>query len=586
MNVHHFFSGYEWMTTDPKLRISADLLVSLANMWMILLLQLTYSFQSSLGAEHETLCISDACFTLHHNELSFEKAQQDCEVNGGNLMTLRNRNEESKLLELIRTHGGKRLKIWIGLKRNKVECMLDIKTLKGFKWVSGEEDSQYSNWKKEPTSTCLERCVKADYTSSDPDQLKWTEAACKTSAVYACKFPFTGMCNPLSLLGSEKVEYVAPFSSEPLKSKIQLLPKGTFAVIYCGKQELGYSVCNDVNNTYNWSDPGPFCQLEKQSCGVSNGGCEHLCRQEADAARCLCKEGYELEEDGFSCRLMDLCGPDSCEHRCVMGESGINCGCPSGFELSENKYNCSDVDECRSEVCQDRVCVNTAGSYRCVCQDGYEMVDGECQGADECARSGCEYGCRNNNGSVSCSCGEGFVLSQDGHSCVEVNSCASSPCLSEFTCISTVGSFVCTHQMKTNGSNETAHVSNPAASSDETQDFPESLTRATVELQHQSPRTDAPQVDLSNVTDHDHSNPSLATNQTKSSNSKLIICILGSVIPLLLLLTLTLVIILFRCSRTKREVKKKTTADGYCWVSSGLDPRLEKLYESILTDDL
>ncbi|XP_037550782.1 complement component C1q receptor [Nematolebias whitei] len=557
-------------------------------MLMILLLQLIYSFQSLLGAEHETLCTSDACFTLHHEELNFEKAQQNCQDNGGNLMTLRDQNEESKLLELVKTHHSKRLKIWIGLKRNKKECMLADKTLKGFKWISGEEDSQYSNWKKEPTSTCVERCVKVDYTSSDPNQLQWTEAACKTSAFYACKFSFRGMCNPLSLLGTENIEYVAPFSIEPLKSTIQLLPKGTFAVIFCGKQELGYSVCNDVNNTYNWSEPGPFCQLEKLNCGINNGGCEHLCLQEADDARCFCKEGFELEEDMFSCRLMDLCGPNSCEHQCVMGESGINCRCPSGFELSENQYNCSDIDECQSEICQDHVCVNTDGSYRCVCKDGYEMVDGECRDDDECASSGCEYDCWNNNGSVSCFCSEGFVLSQDGHSCEEVNNCVSNPCLSEFTCISTVGSFMCINQMKTNVSTETAHVSTPAAPSfEETQDnFPESLTRATVELQHQSPHTDAPHVDLVNVTDHDYSNQSLATNQTKSGNSKVIICILGSVIPVLLLLTLTLVIILFRCSRTKKEVKKKTTADGYCWVSSGLDPRLEKLYESILTDDL
>uniref|UniRef100_A0A3Q3ACP7 Complement component C1q receptor-like n=1 Tax=Kryptolebias marmoratus TaxID=37003 RepID=A0A3Q3ACP7_KRYMA len=471
-------------------------------MLLILLLQLIYNFQSSLGAEHETLCTSDACITLHNKELSFDEAQRDCVDNGGNLITLRDKNEESKLLELIKTHHSKRLKIWIGLKRNKKDCMIAVTPLKGFQWISGEEDSQYSNWKKDPASTCLERCVKVNYTSSDPDQLKWTDAACKHPAFYACKFSFKGMCKPLSLQGTENVVYTVPFSK----------------------------------------------------------------------------------------KATDLCGPDSCEHLCVTGESGINCRCLKGFGLSENQRNCSDIDECQSEVCQDRVCVNTVGSFLCVCKEGYDMIDGECRDADECARSGCEYSCLNNNGSLSCYCSEGFILSQDGHSCVDVNECVSSPCLSELTCINTVGSFKCTHQQKTDGSTETSLVSiTPAAPSDEeTQDnFPESLTRTTVELQHQSPHTDTPEPYLHNITNQDHSNRSLATNQTLSRNSRVIICVLGSVIPLLLLVTLTLFIIIFRCSRTKKEVKKKkSTADGYCWVSSGLDPRLEKLYESILTDDL
>lgn len=556
---------------------------------MILLLRLIYSFQSSSGSKHETLCTSDACFTLHHEELNFEEAQQDCDDNGGNLMSLRDKSEESKLLELIRTHHSKRFKVWIGLKRNKKECMLPDETLKGFKWISGEEDSQYSNWKKDPSATCLERCVRVDYTAADPDQLKWIETACKSKALYACKFSFRGMCKPLSLLGTGNVIYTPPFSMEPLKSEIKLLPIGTFADIFCDKSKPVYSVCRNINNTYNWTVPGPFCQLEKQNCGLNNGGCEHWCHQSADAVRCFCKEGFELEDDGFSCRTKDLCGPDSCEHQCSTWGSGIICSCRNGFRLSENQRNCSDIDECQSEACRDRMCVNMPGSYTCVCKDGFDMIDGDCREADECARSGCDYGCSNDNGSVSCYCSEGFILSQDGHSCVDVNLCASNPCLSDFTCINTVGSFVCTHQPKTEEFTKTpTHVSvTPVAPSDvETQNFTESLTRITVKLQHLSPHTDAPQPELTDVTDRDQSNPTTATNKTESGNFKLLICILGSVIPLFLLVTLTLFIIIFRCSRTKKEVKKKTTVDGYCWVSPGLDPRLEKLYESILTDDL
>lgn len=135
---------------------------------------------------------------------------------------------------------------------------------------------------------------------------------------------------------------------------------------------------------------------------------------------------------------------------------------------------------------------------------------------------------------------------------------------------------------------ETSAASSDDLAEEETQEnVTESLTRTTVELQHQSPHTDAPLPDLVNVTHNDQQrNVSLVTGFAKTVNSKVIICILGSVIPLLLLVALTLSIAIFRCSRSKKEAKKNTSTDGYCWVSSGLDPRLEKLYESILTDDL
>ncbi|XP_060939077.1 complement component C1q receptor [Limanda limanda] len=564
-------------------------------MLWIFLLQLTNSVRGSSGADHETLCRSNTCFTIHMDEVSFAMAQENCVNNGGNLMTIRDTEEENVLRSLLSQIKGQRqdkvLQFWIGLKLKRGKCVLADKTLRGFMWASGEDDSQYSNWGEEPVSTCTERCVRVSYTLGQ-NQLKWTAGACKSLTFYACKFYFKGMCKPLTLMGSGELNYTVPFSERPERSDLKSFPHGTYASIICSDQQLHYSVCKGSR----WTDPGPFCKTGEQHCAINNGGCKDSCHQDGGEVKCFCKEGYDLDEDGLSCRIKDLCRVATCEHQCVMEETGYSCKCPHGFKLDENQRNCFDIDECQSQACGDNLCVNTLGSYTCECKDGYEKVDGECIDVDECIQSRCEHGCLNNIGSFSCYCNQGFTLSQDGHSCVDINECNSSPC--HYMCINTAGSFSCScpggFHLETDGSacapdgSETSAAPPDDPADEEThENFTRSLTRTTVELQHQSPHTDSPLPDLVNVTHSgQQSNVSLPASWVKTVNSRLIVCVLGSVIPLLVIVTVILAIAIFRCSRSKKEAKNKTTTDGYCWVSSGLDPRLEKLYESISTDDL
>lgn len=569
-------------------------------MLWIFLLQIINSIEGIAGADHGTLCTSNACLTLHMSKVNFTTASSSCVDNGGRLMTIKDREEEDVLLSLLsqthRQHQERALKFWIGLKLNSGNCSLADRTLRGFKWISGEEDSHYSNWGKEPDPTCTEdRCVRAHYTPGQ-NQLKWTAGGCKQSTFYVCKFNFQGMCRPLVFLGPGQITYMVPFSQNPQSNNMKSYPFGTYATVECSDKQIHFAVCKLIDNIFEWSESGPFCNTGKQNCSINKGGCEHLCHQDGDEVKCVCREGYDLDKDGHSCRIKDLCHLDTCEHRCVMTESGLSCRCWDGFKLEENQRNCSDIDECQSQACGDNLCINTHGSYTCLCKDGYEMIHGKCRDVDECTQSRCEQNCVNNVGSFSCYCDEGFILSNDGQSCMDINECVSNPC--QFTCTNTPGSFTCTCQqgfhLETDGSTcapdmtETAATSPDDQAEEETQEnFTESLTRTTVELQHQSPHTDPPPPDLVNVTHGDHrSNASSTTSFVKTGNSRVIICVLGSVIPLLVLIAVTLAIAMYRCSRSKKEAKKNTTTDGYCWVSSGLDPRLEKLYESILTDDL
>ncbi|KAM4540256.1 thrombomodulin [Fundulus diaphanus] len=545
-----------------------DLLLVMGAMVLMVLLALVGGLQGSSGAQQEMLCTPNACFMLHMEPVRFYKAQNRCEDDGGYLVTLRGSDEEEDLRSLLslieKQQREPALRLWIGLKLSRGDCVRPDRTLRGFRWLSGGEDSQFSNWKREPVSTCTEeRCVTVDYSFSGQEQLRWTPAGCRMKASFVCKFYFQGMCESLTLLGPGKIIYEAIFSKHPLKSELELLPFGTRARIFCGAQELATSLCLLKDGAYSWTGPGPFCKPESRSCERSNGGCEHECRQEGEAVQCSCREGYELDEDGFSCRLEDLCRPGACQHRCVMEETGFSCKCPSGFELNENQRDCSDIDECRGQACEDHGCINTDGGYRCDCRPGYQLSHGECRDVDECEMSPCEHRCTNNMGSFSCFCNEGFDLSGDGRSCFS------------------------TELLETQGTVTAAPPQDgfPSPDDSEASGLLEGLSRTTVGLQDLPPQTDAPPSGLVNATDGEqHANRSAVL--AAAARSRVLICVLGSVVPLLALVALTLFIAIFRCSRAKKQEKKKSTADGYCWVSSGLDPRLEKLYESILTDDL
>uniref|UniRef100_A0A3Q2DZR2 Complement component C1q receptor-like n=1 Tax=Cyprinodon variegatus TaxID=28743 RepID=A0A3Q2DZR2_CYPVA len=249
--------------------------------------------------KEEMLCTPKACLILHMKNVSFHAAQNRCRHDGGYLVTVRDRNEEMDLHLLLslrkKQHEEEVLNIWIGLKKNQGDCTQLNEPLRGFKWVSGEPLSQYSNWKKEPADTCSsDRCVKVEYSFSQQDGLSWTSESCwNKGAPYACKFLFKGMCSSLTLLGPGKIIYQAIFSPHhPLNSGLKLLPFGT------------------------------------------------RCRLQGETAR-----GFRLAENQHNCSDIDECVSQACEgHGCVNTRGGYHCVCEQGYELSQGR--CVDVDEC------------------------------------------------------------------------------------------------------------------------------------------------------------------------------------------------------------------------------------------------
>ena len=72
--------------------------------------------------------------------------------------------------------------------------------------------------------------------------------------------------------------------------------------------------------------------------------CEHGCSVFQGAAKCACKPGYILDQDGRTCREFSRCDLDNggCEFNCVLNSSPetFHCECPAGLQLREDGKTC------------------------------------------------------------------------------------------------------------------------------------------------------------------------------------------------------------------------------------------------------
>ncbi|XP_056422034.1 nephronectin isoform X2 [Hyla sarda] len=132
------------------------------------------------------------------------------------------------------------------------------------------------------------------------------------------------------------------------------------------------------------------------------------------------------------CKHGDCIGPNKC--KCHPGYTGKTCN--------------QDLNECglKPRPCKYR-CMNTYGSYKCYCLNGYMMMpDGTCSNAHTCSMANCQYGCDIVKGEVRCRCpSPGLQLGPDGRTCVDVDECATGKavCPRFRKCVNTFGSYIC-----------------------------------------------------------------------------------------------------------------------------------------------
>ncbi|XP_029114797.1 nephronectin a isoform X2 [Scleropages formosus] len=164
------------------------------------------------------------------------------------------------------------------------------------------------------------------------------------------------------------------------------------------------------------------------------------------------------------CKHGECVGPNKC--KCFPGFTGKTCnqegeqdyvtpavwdGLPPMFlpvDLEPAGGPPQDLNECglKPRPCKHR-CMNTYGSYKCYCLNGYMLLpDGSCGNARTCSMANCQYGCEVVKGEVRCQCpSPGLQLGPDGRTCVDVDECASrrAVCPRFRKCVNTFGSYIC-----------------------------------------------------------------------------------------------------------------------------------------------
>lgn len=58
----------------------------------------------------------------------------------------------------------------------------------------------------------------------------------------------------------------------------------------------------------------------------------------------------------------------------------LQCKCWPGFQLKDDGKTCVDIDECSLGFPCSQQCINTYGTYKCLCTDGYEIQPGNPNG--------------------------------------------------------------------------------------------------------------------------------------------------------------------------------------------------------------
>ena len=201
------------------------------------------------------------------------------------------------------------------------------------------------------------------------------------------------------------------------------------------------------------SSPRPGQVTQRTCCctmgrgwGVSCSACPSVGSPEF---RSMCPLGPGRGGDGEDfdeCAMIE----GLCKHgTCINTDGSYRCECPQGYVLDSQGKACIDENECvasNGKICGNGTCTNKEGGFECSCDVGFAPgPSGICEDINECIESTvlCAFRCHNTPGSYRCICPYGYALAPDGSHCQDIDECSTEANNCRYDCKNLIGSFVC-----------------------------------------------------------------------------------------------------------------------------------------------
>lgn len=342
---------------------SSEKMASWFNSWWI------YLWIVILSREVSADLASPPHYTINQIKASFDQATENCSP--GVLTTLATKQEVTDVIGLISklVLHQRKFTFWIGLKKAKNECVVPALPLKGFKWTEdGSEESQMISWMVEPQDTCTTtRCaaLRGEFHGSTVTSLGLIAVSCKSTFGFICKLR-DGQTRQTS---EDRKTTVKPAALEPVT------PEPKLAAPEPSKQatpEPEHPTSrpeqeNDLNLTTR-PDPG-------SGSGPASGSdlCHHPTVPGSRSITLDPKNSSRIQVECWSTGLLELrCWGHPTMWRLIDNSPAnfttICQPCSNGFR-KDTSGNCVDINECSSGVPCRHTCLNTEGSYRCICPD-------------------------------------------------------------------------------------------------------------------------------------------------------------------------------------------------------------------------